>query len=314
MQNYIAGLSPNGLTLDESGKLDFEKSFRRVNYCELLKNQAVRNNVQENISKHPVDFTATRIPLDSILPEFSEELKPDESPVWLSGTNGKQALLLTRRDETGSQSYRYLPITNLRENADGKISFQIQEWSDGFPLKIFEDENLNIANEDKAAWHNSWKTEDEWMRATHKTIYSNAVIGLNEQMEQHTVVKESEENLSADDRLINRFRQRQRSLTEADILVLANNHWNFDVRGFNPGGNHGSFFRVSTLSTLMMAGGGKTRIPQGLTVKTPYDSLSFVPTVLALTGKLDADGQPISELYEKGFRKFPGKIIKEVVR
>ena len=64
----------------------------------------------------------------------------------------------------------------------------------------------------------------------------------------------------------------------------------------------------------MLAGGGKTRIPRGLTVKTPYDSLSFVPTVLALTGKLDADGKPIPELYEMGFRKFPGKIIKEVVR
>jgi len=38
-----------------------------------------------------------------------------------------------------------------------------------------------------------------------------------------------------------RFRQRQRGLTEADMLILANNHWNFDVRGFNPGGNHGSF-------------------------------------------------------------------------
>ena len=133
-------------------------------------------------------------------------------------------------------------------------------------------------------------------------------------MDQHPFIGSDEENLSPDEKLLARFRSRQRSLTEADILVLANNHWNFDVRGFNPGGNHGSFFRVSTLSTLMMAGGGKTRIPQGLSVKTPYDSLSFVPTILALTGKLDNDGKPISELYEKGFRKFPGKIIKEVVR
>ncbi|CAN5654929.1 hypothetical protein BH20ACI4_BH20ACI4_03300 [soil metagenome] len=314
LQNYIAGLSPKGLTLEEKGKIDFEKSFRRVNYVELLKNQTVRNNVQENISKHPVDFTVVRIPLDSISTEFSEELKPDDSPVWLSGTNGKQALLLTRENETGNQTYRYLPITGLRQNEDGKFSFQIQEWSGSFPLKIFEDENFNVPTNDRRAWLAAWHTEDEWMQATHKTVYSNAVIGINEQMEQHSIIKDSGEKFSEDEKLINRFRQRQRSLTETDILVLANNHWNFDVRGFNPGGNHGSFFRVSTLSTLMMAGGGKTRIPQGLTVKTPYDSLSFVPTILALTGKIKTDRKPSSELYEKGFRKFPGKVIEEVVK
>ena len=136
----------------KNGKIDLEKSFRRVNYFELLKSQAVRNNVQENISKHPVDFTAVRIPLDSILPELSDELKPNESPVWLSGTNGKQVFLLTRQDENGNQSYRYLPITDLRQNADGKFSFQIQEWSDGFPLKIFEDENFNVPSGDRRAW------------------------------------------------------------------------------------------------------------------------------------------------------------------
>jgi hypothetical protein len=32
------------------------------------------------------------------------------------------------------------------------------------------------------------------------------------------------------------------------------------VRGFNPGGNHGSFFRVSTHSTFMVAGGSKSNI------------------------------------------------------
>ena len=38
-------------------------------------------------------------------------------------------------------------------------------------------------------------------------------------------------------------------------MVVASDHWNFDVRGFNPGGNHGSFLRISTHSTLMFAGG-----------------------------------------------------------
>ena len=63
-------------------------------------------------------------------------------------------------------------------------------------------------------------------------------------------------------------------------LVLANDHWNFNVRGFNPGGNHGSFLRISTHSVLLFAGGKDTGIPAGLRIETPYDSLSFVPTIL----------------------------------
>jgi hypothetical protein len=311
MQNYIAGLSPSGLMLDESGKIDFEKSFRRVNYFELLKNQSVRNNVQEGISSKPVDFTTVRIPLETIEAQLPEDLKPDDAPVWLSGGNGKQTLLLTRKDEKGKQSYRYLPLTNLQQDADGKYSFQISEWSEGFPLKIFEDEKFNISG-DRKAWLDEWHSEDEWFNATHKTFYSNAIIGLNEQMDQHPFVYSKDGNETPDEKLISRFRLRQRLLASNDILVMANNHWNFDVRGFNPGGNHGSFFRVSTLSTLMMAGGENTNIPKGLTVTKPYDSLSFVPTVLYMTGKADAEGNPSPELYEKGFRKFPGKIIREL--
>lgn len=310
-QNYIVGLSQNTLTLDENGKIDFEKSFRRVNYFELLKNQAVRNNVQEGVSNRPVDFTTVRIPLENIASELSDDLLPNESPIWLSSGNGKQVLILTRKDDAGNQSYRYLPITNLRQDANGKLSFQISELSDGFPLKFLEDEKLNVSG-DRKEWLNNWHSEDEWFNATHKTQYSNAIIGLNEQMDQHPFISSNDENKTPDEKLIERFRLRQRALVEPDILVMANNHWNFDVRGFNPGGNHGSFFRVSTISTLMMAGGENTNIPKGLTVSKPYDSLSFVPTVLYLTGKVDSDGNPLPELYDKGFRKFSGKLIREI--
>jgi hypothetical protein len=98
------------------------------------------------------------------------------------------------------------------------------------------------------------------------------------------------------------------------LLVMANNHWNFDVRGFNPGGNHGSLFRISTHSTLMLAGGADTGIARGGVVEEPYDSLSFVPTVLALLGKLRREGRvPVPVLWERGFRPFPGRIIEEAL-
>ena len=80
--------------------------------------------------------------------------------------------------------------------------------------------------------------------------------------------------------------------------MFARDHWNFNARGFNPGGNHGSFLRDSTHSVLMFAGGEGTGIPAGGHVAEPYDSLSFVPTVLDLLGHPEPD--------------LPGPIIKGV--
>ncbi len=63
----------------------------------------------------------------------------------------------------------------------------------------------------------------------------------------------------------------------------------------------------------MLAGGDYAGIPRGLAVNEPYDSLSFAPTVLALTGKLGDDRVPATALREKGFGRFPGRVVKEVV-
>ena len=312
LQNYIVGLSDRGLVSGNNNRLDTEKSFKRVNYFDLIKSQTVRNNVQPNVGNQPVDFIAKRITPELISDELPEELKSDELPIWLYGGPDKQALVLTFKDAQGKRSFSYLPIGNLRQTEDGKFLFERKDWDTGFPLKIFEDKNLNIPSANRSEWLNSRHTEEEWFEATHKTLYSNAVIGLNEQMDSHPMTGYKGENSTPDEKLIYRFRQRQRSLTETDMLIMANDHWNFDVRGFNPGGNHGSFLRVSTNSVMMAAGGAKTEIPRGLAIEKPYDNLSFAPTILKLMGKINEKGEPNAELYNLGFRKFPGRIITEI--
>ncbi len=62
----------------------------------------------------------------------------------------------------------------------------------------------------------------------------------------------------------------------------------------------------------MFAGGESTGIPRGLAVTEPYDSLSVVPTILALTGNLQSDNQPVESLAKRGFLRFPGRVIPEV--
>lgn len=312
LQNYIVGVSPRGLTVGADGRLDLDASFTRVNYFDLLQSQRVRNNVQKTLSNRPVDFTAVRIPGAALQDELPERLSINEDPIWLYAGADKQALILSRRDSEGQRRFFLFPVSGLTQDAAGKITYAPVAWTSGLPLRYFEDPDLAIPAGERAAWFNEWHSEVEWLNAIHRTRYSNALIGLNEQLGRNPIFDRDDGTISDDERRMRHFRTRQRHLSEADLLVLANDHWNFDVKGFNPGGNHGSFFRVSTNSTLMMAGGAKTGIPRGLAVEAPYDGMSFMPTLMRLMGKTDDDNAPGPELRQLGFRKFPGRVISEI--
>jgi len=317
LQNYVAGIAPGGLVVKPDGGLDMDKSFVHVDYFSLLHNLTVRNNPQAGVSNHPVDLLAVRIPAELVKPLITDtEIAPDV--VWVSAGPEQQALILAREDGQGQLSFRYLPIKNLNEDEAGQLHFQSSTWQPGFPLQIFEDPQLKLPagsqGQSRETWLSGWHTDHEWFDALHQTRYSNGLIGLHEQLARHMVGRLVDEpGISADERLLRRLLRRQRENIEADLLVVASDHWNFDVRGFNPGGNHGSFLRISTHSTLMLAGGDKTSVPRGAVVEEPYDSLSFVPTVLALTGDLRDDNNPIPSLWDKGFRHFPGRPINEVL-
>ena len=319
LQNYTIGLAAGGLALDADTSLDWSRSFRRLNYPRLLLDLAVRNNVQPNVGSRPVDFIAVRVPAELIRNADAEGNRVDEA-VWLYGGDEKQALVLGRRDRDGKLLLRYLPVAHLTQSESGLIQFKAADWVAGLPLKIWEDRRLVVpaGAERREEWLGRWHTDLDWLRAAHLTEYSNAVVGLHEQFARHSTPATALDvpGLAADERLMRRFRRRQRSLVETDMLVLANNHWNFDVSGFNPGGNHGSFFRISTHSTLMFAGGEQTGVPRALLITEPYDSLSFVPTILALTNQLAHDAgnrlTPIS-ISPRLPAAFPGRVIEELL-
>jgi hypothetical protein len=245
LQNYVVGPAP-------SGSLDFE----RVNYFRLLSGLSVRNNVQAGVSSRPVDFIAMRLP---------------DNVIWLYADEDHQALI----SHSSNDELRYTAISNLHQDADGVIHYDTVPIGPRFPLRLFEDENLAIPKSDRAAWFSAWHSELDWLHATHQAAYSNGIIALHEQFLEPVPSKE----------LLARFARRRRHLAEPDFLIFANDHWNFNVRNFNPGGNHGSFLRASTNSILLFAGGADTGIPQNLEIREPYDSLSLVPTILDLMGR-----------------------------
>jgi hypothetical protein len=271
LQNYVIGP-------------DFGTGFRRVNYFELLTGLHVRNNVQSGVGSQPVDFIAVSVP------------EPNPA-VWLYGSETSQVMILERPGPAGLD-LRYVPVSGLRQDRDGRLHFSEQPLRAGLPLGLFEDPDLNVTG-DRAEWLSAWHSEREWLDAVHRTAYSNGIIGLCEQL-SHKLPPPTPEPVTPDELLLRRFEQRRRDNVQTDMLVVARDHWNFNVRGFNPGGNHGSFLRISTHSVLMFAGVG---VPKGLAIDRPYDSLSFLPTVLSLVGSLKP-----GEL-----QRFPGRPIEELV-
>jgi hypothetical protein len=254
LQNYIVGPSA-------AGSVDFE----RINYPRLLSGLSVRNNVQAGVASRPVDFIAMRIPGES-----------GNDSIWLYADDHHQALISSRAGDL-----RYTPIRGLRQDADSAIHYDTAPLAPGFPLHLFEDENLRVPGDNREEWFNTWHSELEWLHATHQTAYSNGIIALDEQFLEPGALPAA----SSDPELLARFNQRRRLLAEPDFLIFANDHWNFNVRNFNPGGNHGSFLRASTHSILLFAGGADTGIPRHFEITEPYDSLSFVPTILDLMGR-----------------------------
>jgi len=298
LQNYVVGLVPAGLTMRGDGSLDTKESFRRVDYFSLLGGIRVRNNVQGDVAAKPVDFIATRIPREALAAALPDEDRSDEDGIWLYKDGTHQGLLLSRQDAGRTLSLRYLPVSGLRQDAAGLVKFEPREWGDGLPLRLWEDPDLRPGPDGREAWLNEWHTETEWLAAAHRCTYANAVIGLHEQFRRF-VYADSPAAGNRQEALRRSFELRRRRMAEADMLVFASDHWNFNVRGFNPGGNHGSLLRVSTHSVLFLTGAG---IPQGLQIDKPYDSLSFVPTLLRLIGREPAT---------KGY-KFPGPVIEEL--
>jgi hypothetical protein len=290
LQNYVAGLSASGIVLTPSGSVDMERTFRRVNYFSVLSAARVRNLLQRDVGLTPIDFVAARVPREILASSLDPADQPDSDAVFISSDDQHQALLLSRVRE-GTLWLRYLPIRD-------PIHFTPAQWTAGFPLHLFEDPDLHV-NGDRASWLNCWHSEREWFEAIHRTHYSNGVIGLHEMFQRwqpESVPPIFQITDKEDWPVLRRLAERKRQVTEADLLILASDHWNFNVRGFNPGGNHGSFFRISTHSVLMAAGGG---IPAGLAIERPYDSLGLIPTLFSLLGR--------------STQNYPGPVIEELI-
>ena len=257
LEKYVTGPSAEGMVLNASGEVDLDRSLRTINYLSSLMVIQVRNNLQARVSNRPIDFLA---------------IKTGPSAVELWSAPDRRVRIETRQDSRGRLSLRYVPEEQFRA---------------GLPLQLWEDPELRVPSDQRAQWLADWHTEEEWLQAVYATRYSNGIISIVEALLPFAPPPAT---------VLDRYKDRKRRLRQVDLIAFANDHWNFNVRGFNPGGNHGAFFQLSTHSVMLFAGGG---VPRGLRVERPYDSLSLVPTVLTLLGKPEPD--------------LPGPVIEELV-
>lgn len=275
---YVVGPSAEGLAVDAEGNLDEAASFRHINYFSLFSQQVVRNNPQQGLAPRPIDFSAMTLPAKQVRVQIGEDAPKISQGILLYGDEQHQLIELVARGG-GRMRIRLIAAADLRADEHGQLSWKPQGWANGFPLHLYEDENLNLpGGSNRVGWLSQWHTEQEWFQAIYRCQYSNGVIGITEELLPPLLALPEDEENSA----LGRLELRRRQLVQPDFHLFAADHWNFNVRNFNPGGNHGSFLRISTHSVWMMAGAG---VPAQCHVEQPYDSLSFGSTVLQMVGR-----------------------------
>ncbi len=271
LQNYVVGMKNGGLVMESSGALDEKRSFETINYFPRLLSQTVRNSPQAELPKMPIDFVTLRLPESS----FQALVPEAEHVYWLYGSDKAQLLIMT--DRAGRIALR--AVENLAGHANGKVTWDGMSFAAGLPLHLYEDAAFNPpAGSGRGEWLEAWHSEREWLKAIHRCQYSDGVIGIIEDL---SPVGENVPGPQGASDIMVRYERRRRELVQADFHVFASSGWNFNARSFNPGGNHGGFFRISTHSVWMMAGAG---IPHRA-IEEPYDSLNFASTILSLAGK-----------------------------
>jgi hypothetical protein len=310
LMQYPVGLKPKGVRLEADGKLDWKASFEFVNYYQLMAELAVRNNPQPGVNPRPIDWIAARIPREVLDSAPGFDLGAEEDPIWLFSDELHQALILARHPPGQNLELKYLPVIGAFHPQTQTVHWTPSPWKDGLPLKLWEDLAIKFPGGASRAWLSDWHDEIDWLQALHQSVYSNGLISLHEQSANHSLP--GPVSGSSQDQLKSRFLARIQRDMEPDFAVFARNHWNFNAFSFNPGGNHGGFFQLSTRAILMFVGGDSTGIPRGKIIERPYDTLSFIPTVFALT-KQWKEGQLSPDLRARGFAPFPGRVIQELI-
>ena len=319
---YPVGL--RDLVVDASGAFDEQASFATVNYLERFSGIRVRNSTRAELGAAPVSWLAAELPVPATLAAIaSHGGDVDLAAAWtraflVYADSDRQLLMLYRMKGETVLAVTLIPIANLAvDSATGACAFEQASWRPGLPFALFEDPYLDTSGLERAAWLSAPHSIAEWRDAAHRTAEGLAVAGLTEVYS--TAYRQTFDELIAratdpDARLLLRFERRRRDGVATDLFLHASPMWNFDLKDFNAGGNHGGFARESMHTVFWMRGGPATRLKVGpAVIDRPYDGLDVAPTLFEVAGQTTG-GTLTDDLRRGGYRDFPGRIVTEAFR
>jgi len=175
----------------------------------------------------------------------------------------------------GKERYRYMPVSSFDQDQTGKISFE--EGSARDPFDYLNDPDFYPSG-NKQTFLASDHNEAEWLSATYKTKYPDAVVAIVKSLRWNS-----------------RFKDAALSRTP-DLVLSAAPGWNFRKEDIE-GADHGSLRAESMRMTFMMSG---TRLKQGV-IEEPHRMIELTPTLFELIGydkPTDFDEASMKDIYE----------------
>lgn len=297
-----------------------------MNYFEILTTYRAPNPADSG-EPSPFDLVLTALPVEAVERVGREQgwwgaPVPVQQALWVlssaQGNDGKggQALLLESLDG----SLRYLPLRWLRAQPDGSVELERADNRD--PLGLLHDPAFRPPTAElRAAWLEQFHRPDDWLAATGKTRYSNAPLVFADIMRANAqrVVDNPEFQQSLTGFSSPEMKQRylrglrwKYAAEQPELRVWSAWLWNFSSKTYTSGGSHGGLSPQVSRVAFYLWGGARTGIPAGLVLTPPCTTLDVAPTLAAVLGMLDRNGQVIRQpgaVRDRSFLAFPGRVL-----
>ncbi len=296
-----------------------------MNYFEVLTRFRV-DNPSDSGEPNPFALVLGRLPVAAVEQVGRAQGWWDDVPVqqalWvLSGeadksTRGGQALVL----EASDGRLRYLPLRHLQPQADGSV--ELERTSELDPLGLLADPEFRLLEgESRTAWLERFHTPQEWVVATAKTHYSNAVVVFADIMRPNALpflanpaFQASLTGFSSPE-LMQRYLRGLRwkyTSEEPELRVWSARLWNFSSKTYTSGGAHGGLPPHVSRVAFYLWGGRGTGLPAGQVLTEPCTTLDVVPTLAAVLHMLDPAGHIVPQpgaVRDRSFLPFPGRVL-----
>ena len=220
-----------------------------------------RNKLPHLTDPHPVDLLMFKVDADTI---------------YLRRFDDTEALLFRHIEADGKEKYRYLPVKNFSQDAEGLLHYE--ESNTGDPLGYLHDSGFRVEG-DRLVFLTEWHDEQEWLEATYQTQFPDAVTALWKSLGWNHALEES----AAKSR-------------NPDLVLSASPGWNFRIEDIDSA-DHGSLRAESMRITCMISGKG-IKIGE---IETPQRLIQLLPSIfewIDYRGERDFDVQPFKDIYE----------------